>query len=58
MRPIFVVAATAAFAVMTVGGAANAQQTLKDVKAKGFVTCGVGTGTTPGFSYLDRKSVV
>ena len=34
MRPIFVVAATAAFAVMTVGVAANAQQTLKDVKAK------------------------
>jgi len=53
MRPLFVVAATAAFAVMAVGGTANAQQTLKSVKEKGFVTCGVGTGTSPGFAYLD-----
>ncbi len=53
MRPLFVVAATAAFAVMAIGGTANAQQTLKAVKEKGFVTCGVGTGTSPGFAYLD-----
>ncbi len=55
MRPLFVVAATAAFAVMVAGGTANAQQTLKDVRQKGFLTCGVGTGTTPGFAYLDNS---
>ena len=47
------VAVSAAAAAVAVSGVANAG-TLEDVKAKGFVQCGVSTGV-PGFAFTDDK---
>jgi general L-amino acid transport system substrate-binding protein len=43
---------TAASAVLALGAASAQAATLDDVKAKGFLQCGVTTGL-PGFSYTD-----
>jgi len=53
MKLVKTVTATAVFAALTFGGAASAS-TLDDVKAKGFVQCGVSQGL-PGFSNPDQQ---
>jgi general L-amino acid transport system substrate-binding protein len=53
MRLVKTIAASAALLGVAVAGIAQAG-TLDDVKAKGFVQCGVSTGV-PGFSFTDEK---
>ena len=55
MRPMNVLAATVAVAVLTVAGAASAG-TLEDVKARGVLRCIVSTGIA-GFAYPDANGV-
>lgn len=56
MKNLGRIAATAAFALTALTGAASAQSTLDAVKAKGFVQCGVNTGLA-GFSAPDSQGV-
>ena len=51
MRLVATVAAAAAMCSLTVAGFAQAS-TLRDVKSKGFIQCGVSQGV-PGFSNPD-----
>ena len=53
MRLVTTIAASAALIGVAAAGIAQAG-TLDDVKAKGFVQCGVSTGV-PGFSFTDDK---
>ena len=54
MRKFLAIAAASAVALAGMAGAALAQKTLEAVKARGNLSCGVGTGT-PGFAFPDDK---